>query len=96
MTSHEPTAAALSRDEVLTKLRGLLRQILKMETMDAILPEARLAEDLNIDSLGMVDVVIGVEETFGLRMQSDLNLFDEVKTVNDAVDLVLRQMGKAA
>lgn len=79
----------LSPDEILAKLKDVLRDVLDLESTDAIRPEARLQEDLHIDSLGMVDVVIGVEETFGLRMRSDLNLFGRVTTVQDAVDLIV-------
>jgi acyl carrier protein len=86
-TSPSPDVV-LSPEEILARLKGVLRDVLDLESTDAIRPEARLQEDLHIDSLGMVDVVIGVEETFGLRMRSDLNLFGRVTTVQDAVDLV--------
>jgi len=36
----------------------------------------------------MVDIVIGVEEAFGVKMRSNLNLFEKVVTVDDAVSLV--------
>jgi len=79
---------ALSRDEILTRLRALLREILDLEAVDTIRPETRLREDLHIDSLGMLDVVIGVEETFGLKLSSDINLFEKIVTVDDAMTLI--------
>jgi acyl carrier protein len=85
----------LSRQEILARLQGVLRDVLRLETVEPLRPEARLREDLNIDSLGMVDVVIGVEETFGVKMRSDLNLFERVVTVDDAVNLVVELTGQA-
>jgi acyl carrier protein len=85
--------SSLSRDELLIKLQGLLQEILNLESTEAIRLEARLQEDLQIDSLGMVDVVIGVEETFGLKMRSDLNLFESVQTVGDARELIADMLG---
>lgn len=81
---------ALSREEILAGLRALLQEVLDLESADAIRPEARLREDLHIDSLGMLDVVIGVEETFGLKLGSDVNLFEKIVTVDDAVVLIQR------
>jgi acyl carrier protein len=36
----------------------------------------------------MLDVVIGVEEAFGLKLGSDINLFDKIATVDDAMTLI--------
>jgi acyl carrier protein len=77
------------RGAVLLGVQHLLQQILTLETAETIQPSARLREDLNIDSLGMVDVVLGVEEQFGIKLGSDINLFERVVTVGDAVDLVI-------
>jgi acyl carrier protein len=83
------TPIVLSRAEILTRLQALLQEILNLESAATLSPAARLQEDLHIDSLGMVDIVIGVEEAFDVKIRSDLNLFEKVVTVNDAVDLVV-------
>jgi acyl carrier protein len=80
---------AAEREAVLLRVQNLLQQILNLESASTIRPDASLSQDLNIDSLGMVDVVLGVEEEFGIKLGSDINLFDRVVTVNDAVDLVM-------
>ena len=82
---------AAGGDQVLHRVRHLLQQILNLETPEAIRPEARLREDLNIDSLGMVDVVLGIEEEFGVKLGSDINLLERVVTVGDAVALIIEQ-----
>jgi len=82
------TQSSLSRQEILARLQPLLQEVLGLESTDALHLEARLQDDLHIDSLGMVDIVIGVEEAFGVKMRSNLNLFEKVVTVDDAVSLV--------
>jgi len=77
------------RAAVLLRVQHLLQQILNLESAATIDPGARLRDDLNIDSLGMVDVVLGVEEEFRVKLSSDINLFESVVTVGDAVDLVM-------
>ena len=86
-----PESAPAAGDRVLQRMQHLLQQILNLETTETIRPEARLREDLNIDSLGMVDVVLGIEEEFGVKFGSDINLLDRVVTVGDAVTLILEQ-----
>lgn len=88
--STTPTSVpAAGREAVLLRMQHLLQQILNLETSDAIQPKASLRDDLSIDSLGMVDVVLGVEEEFGVKLGSDINLFERIVTVDDAVDLVM-------
>jgi len=90
MSDSESVAAdrALSREEMLTQLRALLQDVLDLESADTIRPDTRLREDLHIDSLGMLDVVIGVEDTFGFKLASDINLFEKIVTVDDAMTLI--------
>lgn len=89
----KPTAF-LTREEILTELQSVLKPILNLETTVALQPEARFREDLNSDSLAMVDIVIGVEEGFGIKLRSDLNFFEKVRTIGDAVDLIQLQLSQ--
>jgi acyl carrier protein len=87
-TSGMPAAGS---EAILSRVQQLLQQILALESSAAIQPSARLRDDLNVDSLGMVDVVLGVEEEFGVKLGSDINLFERVVTVGDAVALVIEK-----
>lgn len=78
----------LSREDILARLRTLLQDVLNLESAESIRPDTRLREDLHVDSLGMLDVVIGVEEAFGLKLSSDINLFEKIVTVDDAMTLI--------
>ena len=50
------------------------------------LPEARLKDDLGIDSLEVVDVVVFVEEKFGFRMKPED--FRNIATFADFCDYI--------
>ncbi|MBW2258186.1 MAG: acyl carrier protein, partial [Deltaproteobacteria bacterium] len=47
----------------------------------AVVPEARLREDLDLDSLDGVDMVVALEKAFGLRI--DEKAVAETRTVGD-------------
>ncbi len=51
---------------------------------DEVVPDASFIEDLNADSLEMVDLIISLEEEFGVQV-SDEDA-EKIKTVKDAID----------
>ena len=53
---------------------------------EKILPEAKLNEDLNIDSLDAVELTMALEEEFGIKIP-DTEL-EGLKTVQNVVDCV--------
>ena len=56
-----------------------------------IRPEARLKEDMGIDSLEVVDTVVFVEREFGFKMKSEQ--FKDIKTFGQFVDYITKQVG---
>ena len=53
---------------------------------DQVVPEARFAEDLEVDSLTMVEVVTACEDRFGVRIPDEK--LEELRTVGDAADFI--------
>ncbi|MFC6592451.1 acyl carrier protein [Deinococcus lacus] len=53
---------------------------------DQVVPEARFVEDLGADSLATVELVMGLEDKFGLTI-SDADA-EKIRTVQAAVDYV--------
>ena len=84
------TEAGTQHADIFSKLQDLLKEILILESTESLKPETRFLEDLNLDSMGMVDIVIGLEEGFGISISSSTNIFEEVKTIDDAANLVLK------
>lgn len=76
----------MERDEALAAIRDVAVEVLSVEP-DAVVEEARFTEDLDADSLDLVELVMGLEERFDVTIpEEDL---EGVATVGQAVDLVL-------
>ena len=65
------------------RLRKIIADQLGVPEEDVV-PEASFIEDLNADSLEMVDLIISLEEEFGIQV-SDEDA-EKIKTVRDAID----------
>ena len=72
-------------NEVFEKVNGLFEEELGIES-EKITMEAKLEEDLEIDSLGIVEVVMAFEDEFEIEID-DEELTD-VGTVGQAVNLL--------
>lgn len=58
---------------------------------EEVVPEASFIDDLNADSLEMVDLIISLEEEFGIQV-SDEDA-EKIKTVKDAIDFLHDHLG---
>ncbi|MGZ8764708.1 MAG: acyl carrier protein [Acidimicrobiia bacterium] len=80
----------MERAEALIAIREVAVEVLSVDE-GSVTEEARFKEDLDADSLDLVELVMGLEERFDITVpEEDL---EGVATVGQAVDLVL---GKAA
>jgi acyl carrier protein len=59
-----------------------------------VTPQARLADDLEIDSIDAVDLIVQLKPLVGRRLQPDA--FKSVRTVQDVVDALHRLLGDSA
>ncbi len=53
-------------------------------------PEAHLVKDLEMDSLDFVDLVVVLQEAFGIKLRNDSSV-REINTLGDLHDLVLEK-----
>lgn len=60
----------MERKEIESKVRDFLIDDLEVDE-EAIKPEARLKEDVGIDSLDFVDIVVIVEKNFGFKIKPE-------------------------
>src|SRR4051794_12473386 len=83
-------ATAMERADALTTIKQVAAEVLSVEP-DVVTEDARFKEDLEADSLGLVELVMGLEERFDIQVpEEDL---EGVATVGQAVDLVLGKVG---
>ncbi|HEX5587146.1 MAG TPA: acyl carrier protein [Acidimicrobiia bacterium] len=79
----------MEREEALSALREVAVDVLSVEP-DTVTETARFKEDLDADSLDLVELVMGLEERFDISVpEEDL---ENVATVGQAVDLVLSKV----
>jgi acyl carrier protein len=85
----------LSRQEVLDLIRDRLADILEIDP-DGIAEGASFSDDLDADSLALIELVEALEEELGSRnagFRIDDEDLEDLKTVRDAVDYVVARTG---
>jgi acyl carrier protein len=79
----------MTRDEIFEQVKSILVETLSVDE-DKVSMEARFQEDLETDSLDLVELVMTMEEKF------DVKISDEeaagIRTVSDAVDFVEKRL----
>jgi acyl carrier protein len=76
-----------SHDEILDRIRGTLVELFQLEPAD-ITPAARLYEDLEIDSIDVVDLMDEVQQYTGNKVSPED--FRSVRTVGDLITVMQR------
>lgn len=76
---------AVSRDEIFDEIARELGALFDLQA-DQIAPDARLYEDLDLDSIDAVDLVVRLQEITKKRIRPEQ--FKSVRTVEDIVDAV--------
>ncbi|WP_441246235.1 acyl carrier protein [Kitasatospora sp. McL0602] len=75
-----------TKDEVLAGLAEIVNEIAGIPAEDVELDKS-FTDDLDVDSLSMVEVVVAAEERFDVKIPDDE--VKNLKTVGDAVDYIL-------
>jgi acyl carrier protein len=86
-------AEALNRSDVLEKVREHLSTELEVP-LDQISESTRMREDLDADSLDLYELVMELEDTYGISVSEEEAA--DIGTVAQAVDFVAGRLGAAA
>lgn len=79
----------MKREEIEEKVKTFLIDDLEVDEA-VIKPDARLKDDLGIDSLDFVDIVVIVERNFGFKIKPEE--MAGVETLNDFCDYIERNV----
>ncbi len=75
----------MSTSSVYDRLKGIITEQLGVDVED-ITPEARFVDDLNADSLDLVELIMSLEEEFGVEI-SDEDA-EKIVTVQNATSYI--------
>lgn len=80
----------MNRTEIENKVRDFMIEDLEVDE-EKIYPDARLKEDVGIDSLDFVDIVVIVEKNFGFKIKPEE--MAGVATLNDFYSYIESKVG---
>lgn len=80
----------MDRDAAFEKFKSCAVEVLQVQA-DQVVPDAKFGDDLDADSLDLVELVMALEESFDITV--DESELEGVQTVGQAFDLV---MGKVS
>ena len=76
----------MSKDEIFNKLKTVLVKEFEIDE-DSITLEAKLADDLDLDSIDSIDLIVKMKDFIPGKI--DPAIFKTVKTMQDVVDALL-------
>lgn len=82
----------MNTQEVFDKVVAILKPFAKNEeALSGVSMETSLQTDLEVNSARLVDIVLEIEDAFGIEVSDDDA--DQVATVGDAVNLIVATSG---
>ena len=79
----------MDRDTAFDKFKSCAVDVLQVDP-DQVVPDARFGDDLDADSLDLVELVMALEESFDISV--DESELEGIQTVGQAFDLVLSKV----
>ncbi|MEK2476781.1 MULTISPECIES: acyl carrier protein [Streptomyces] len=79
----------MTREEIIKGIAEILNEVADVEPAD-VSEEKSFVEDLDVDSLAMVEVIVSAEERFGVRLPEEE--LKELRLVSDVVTRIEKQI----
>jgi acyl carrier protein len=86
-TDKELQPMAMTEEEILTGLGEIVDEVAGVPA-DQVTPDKTFVDDLDIDSLSMVEIAVAAQDKFGVEIPDDQ--LKDLKTVQDVIDYVKR------
>jgi len=83
----------MTEQEVLDKFKDIIEEYVQIEKQDLEKADrnTNIISDLMVNSARLVDIIIKAEDTFDIEIDDDEA--DSIRTIGDAVDVVLKKLG---
>ncbi len=82
-----------TREEILSAISDVLVEEFECDRA-ALKPEARLFEDLDLDSIDAVDLIVRLQNQTQLKVKAED--FKAIRTLGDVADVILKLMAEQA
>jgi acyl carrier protein len=83
----------MTEQEILTGLGEIVEEIAGVPA-DEVTPGKSFVDDLDIDSLSMVEIAVAAQDKFGVEIPDDQ--LKDLATVQDVVNFVVKNAGSTA
>jgi len=77
----------MTKEEILSKIDDVLADEFEIDRAKLV-PEARLFEDLDLDSIDAVDLVVRLQQQTSLKVKAED--FKTIRTLGDVADVIVR------
>ena len=81
----------MTREEIIARIRSVLVDSFEIPA-ERVTLEARLMDDLELDSIDAIDMAVQIQEMTGVRV--DEEELRNLRTVSDTVDLVAQLLAR--
>ena len=71
----------MTDQEIIDKTNGVFEESFEIEK-ERLVPEAQIFTDLGLDSLDIVDLIVALQNTFGVKIRNEEKVRD-IRTLND-------------
>lgn len=78
----------VTEEEIVGIVNEVFEEYFEIER-ERLLPEANIFEDLELDSLDVVDLVVAMQEKFKVRIRDDERI-RSIRTLGDVYEFILR------
>ena len=76
----------MNRDKIIQLINKIFIDKFELDSQD-LTPEKKIFEDLELDSLDIVDLITGLQHTFQIPLRDNKDLL-QIRTLQDVYDLV--------
>lgn len=86
---YSTSPSGLERGEVEKRILEVFKAFDKVGDSSKLTPTANFVTDLGLDSLDIVEVIVAVEEEFGIEIPDKES--DEIKSIDNAIEYIMAQ-----